>query len=98
MRVANKRYAAYTVNIMRPSEWGNPYSHLGYGLGLNKVKSRSEAIELFAILFYSEEFADRRRRLLDFPSEAILGCCCAPKACHGDIISGYFNAKKLNLF
>ena len=93
MKVVNKNYEVHDVNIMRPSEWGNPFSHLGYGTGLNRVKTREEAVARFAELFYSEQYRDRRRRLLSFPANLRLGCCCKPKACHGDIIAGYFNWK-----
>ena len=94
VKVVNKNYDIYDINIMRPSEWGNPFSHLGYGTGLNRVKTREEAVARFAELFYSDEYRDKRRRLLSFPSDFRLGCCCSPKLCHGEIIAGYFNWKK----
>jgi len=97
VKVVNKNYEVHDVNIMRPSEWGNPFSHLGYGTGLNRVKTREEAIARYAELFYSEEYRDRRRRLLQFPNEARLGCVCRPKPCHVEIIAGYYNWRHMGL-
>ena len=97
MRVVNRNYESCNLNIVRPSEWGNPFTHLGYGTGVNLVKTREEAIARYAELFYSREYADKRRRLLDFPADTKLGCCCSPKSCHGEIIAGYFNAKQIGL-
>lgn len=93
MRVVNKNYNMSDMNIMRPSEWGNPFTHLGYGTGLNRVKTRTEAVARFAELFYSEDYRDARRRLLQLPENTRLGCVCIPKLCHGEIIAGYYNWK-----
>lgn len=73
MKVVHRR-DPHTVYIGRPGPFGNPFSKY----------SRRKNIILF------ERHARQNQKLLDLiralPAEAILGCWCAPRPCHGDVI------------
>jgi len=67
----------YDVYIGRPSKWGNPFS-------IGKHGTREEVIEL-----YRRYVLAKREMLLAIRAELkgkILGCWCAPLACHGDVL------------
>lgn len=71
----------YDVYIGRPSKWGNPFSVVEYG--------REEAIGLY------EAWLETKPALLAALPELrgkALGCWCAPRACHGDVLSRLANA------
>jgi hypothetical protein len=79
-RVVHYERENFDVYIGRPSKFGNPYRVRG-------EKNRAAAIKAF------EEYA--RRAITRDPklAEAIrglygktLGCWCAPRACHGDVL------------
>lgn len=68
------------VNIMRGTPFGNPFE-------IGKAGDRAEVIEkyrhwLWARIKADEAFADQVRQL----HGRDLFCCCAPKACHGDVL------------
>ncbi len=75
-RIVNRRDTdKYNLSIMRPGKWGNPFSVEDYG--------REQAIKLFEI--------NLRRRpdlIAALPELAgkILGCCCFPLQCHGEVL------------
>lgn len=75
---------AGAVNIMRPSKWANPYSHLEDSAAEFKVASREEAVKAYArhIMTQPGLIAAARAELKGRDLE----CCCAPAACHGDIL------------
>ena len=84
--VVNLRSSPYDVYIGRPSEFGNPYSVQTHG--------REGCIEL-----YREHFSCRiendlafRTLVLDLAGKR-LGCFCAPKACHGNVIADWVNSQ-----
>lgn len=67
----------YTHYIGRPSILGNPFE-------IGKDGTREEVIAKFERWArYSSEVMEVIERL---PADAVLGCWCAPKACHGDVI------------
>jgi len=78
-----KRNEEYDVFIGRPSQWGNPFSHLPNTLAKYKVSSREEAVDKYRewiltqplLLANLHELRDKR-----------LGCFCAPKLCHGHVL------------
>jgi hypothetical protein len=76
MRVVHCKRDKFTHYIGRPSPLGNPFPVEPYG--------RTKAIELF------EEHARKDGLVLAaikaLPEDAVLGCWCAPEACHGDVI------------
>lgn len=81
MRVVHCRREAYDVYVGRPSVWGNPFREGTDG-------TREEVIAMY------------RDWVMDSPSPAacivrnrlpelrgkVLGCWCAPKACHADVL------------
>jgi len=75
--VVHYKKEPYDVYIGRPSKWGNPFS-----IGMHGT--RKEVIAL-----YKQYVLVRRELLLAIRAELkgkTLGCWCAPKACHGDIL------------
>jgi len=79
----------HDVYIGRPSDFGNPFTHLEYGLAKFKVASREEAIEKFEVwLLAQPELVARVKQEL---KGKVLGCWCAPKKCHGDILARIAN-------
>jgi len=93
-KVANIKKEKYDVYIGRGSIFGNPYTHLPIEktkAGV-QVKNRNEAIEKYREYFYDKielepEFLDEVLRLKD----KVLGCYCAPKACHGNVIAEFLD-------
>lgn len=74
--VVNLADSDYDVYIGRPSKWMNPYI-------IGQDGTRSEVIQKF------EEYIRTQPQLLSQLEELRgkrLGCYCAPKACHGDIL------------
>jgi hypothetical protein len=84
-RVVHFRKEKCDVYIGRPSEWGNPYSHIKDKKTRAEfiVKSREEAVSKY------REWILQQPHLLD-KLESLrgktLGCWCKPKACHGDVL------------
>lgn len=76
-RVVHCKREPYDVYIGRPSKWGNPFE-------IGKDGSRQEVIEKFAVwLMHQPKLVEDARKEL---RGKILGCWCAPKRCHGDIL------------
>jgi hypothetical protein len=94
----NLNYEFYDVRVARPSIWGNPYTHLPYGKGQFKVKTREEAVYMFALYWYADAQKYLRRESLRLPSNSKLGCVCGPLACHAHVIAGYINWKLKEAF
>lgn len=86
-KVVHCNKSPYDVYIGRPSKWGNPYTHKKDSTTLAKfvVSSREEAIESYRIWITE---GDGRHLLKDLGElkGKTLGCFCAPKQCHGDIL------------
>lgn len=76
------------VNIMRPSIWGNPFSHLEFAkhhMAMTWVPDREQAVREFESWLLNErpdlvKLAKRKLKGKD------LVCCCKPAACHGDVL------------
>lgn len=69
----------YDVYIGRPGIWGNPYE-------IGKDGTREEVIAKYeAHLLSSPELMARLPELRG----KVLGCWCAPQACHGDVLAKY---------
>lgn len=85
MTVLNKyhhggKVPAGAVDVMRGSPFGNPFV-------IGRDGDRAEVVRryrgwLWARLQADSEFADRVRAL----HGRNLCCCCAPKACHADVL------------
>jgi hypothetical protein len=75
-RVVNIRHEPYDVLIMRPTKWGNPFIAGKHG-------SREQVIRMY------EAHVRNSPLLMDALPDLRgkrLGCCCRPKACHGDVL------------
>lgn len=83
MKVVHCKREAHDVYIGRPSKWGNSWSHLEQSLARYTCETREEAISKY------EEWIRQRSELMDALPEIagkVLGCWCAPKSCHGDVL------------
>ena len=74
-----------SVNIMRGSEFGNPY-RIGLHGGRAAVIEKYEAY-LIKRVAADPEFAEKVRNLVGQD----LCCCCKPEACHGDVLERVAN-------
>lgn len=93
-KVVNIKKEKCDVYCGRGSKFGNPYTHLPLEgtKALFQVKTVEEAIDKYREDFYNrietdQEFLDDVLRLKD----KRLGCYCAPKSCHVDIIAEFLN-------
>jgi hypothetical protein len=79
--VANKRVDRYDIDITRSGKWGNPFV-----IGVNG--SRSECIEQFRnwLIFNGTLVRD----IAELTGKR-LGCVCAPKSCHGEVLAQMAN-------
>lgn len=76
MKVVHCKRAPYDIYIGRPSKWGNPFA-----IGVDG--NRAEVIRKY------EEWIRTRPHLMADLHELrgkVLGCWCAPKPCHGDVL------------
>jgi hypothetical protein len=81
--VVHCKRSPYDAYIGRPSKWGNPFSHLPNTLAQYRVANREEAIRSY------EAWLKSQPELLAALPELrgkVLGCWCAPQACHGDVL------------
>jgi len=71
------------VLIMRPSRWGNPFM-IGARSSLWTARDPSEAVGKY------EAWLKQQAELLNALHELrgkVLGCCCAPRKCHGYVLA-----------
>jgi len=79
-RVVHCKREAYEVYIGRPGPWGNPFR-------VEDEAGRGAAVERFRAWGERQPwFVDAVRREL---AGATLGCWCAPRACHGDVLAAW---------
>jgi len=80
--VVNCYKAKYDVYIGRPSKFGNPFV-------IGKDGTREEVIVKYRDWLYNRpELMEEVKTTL---RGKILGCFCAPKICHGDILAELAN-------
>jgi len=80
--VVHVKKEPYDVYIGRGSKWGNPYI-------IGRDGDREEVIEK-----YRQYIVMRRKDLLNSLEEIKgkrLGCWCAPKKCHGNVLIDLIN-------
>lgn len=83
------RREPHDVYVGRPSIWGNPFSHLPNSKAEFRVASREEAIQRFEAWIQTQpELIERAKKEL---RGKILGCWCAPQACHGEVLARIAN-------
>ena len=78
----------HDVSIMRPFKWQNPYK-----IGVDGT--RNQVLAKFEIWLRSN---DKLMNDLDELKGEVLGCCCPPKKCHGEIIIKLINEKDRSEF
>jgi hypothetical protein len=85
-RVVHCKREKYDVYIGRPGKWGNPFVLSG-----DSPSIREQAIRQYEEWIRTEPklMADARRELRG----KVLGCWCAPRACHGDVLARIANAE-----
>lgn len=74
--VVHCKKAPYDVYVGRPSKWGNPFT-------IGRDGTRAEVIVKY------EQWLDEQPELMDDLPELhgkVLGCWCAPAACHADVL------------
>lgn len=81
-KVVHCKRSEYDVYIGRPGPFGNPFT-------IGKDGSREEVVEKYAewVLTQPELLAKIKAEL----NGKVLGCWCAPKLCHGDILTELAN-------
>lgn len=81
MKVVHCKKEKYDVYIGRPSKWGNPFE-------IGKDGTREEVIEKYRHWVSSQKLPFEELK------GKVLGCWCAPKACHGDILMELANEQR----
>ena len=78
-KVVHCKKEPYDVYIGRGSKWGNPFKIGEHG-------TREEVI-----MYYRAHLLDcpEKLNLLHELKGKTLGCWCAPKACHGDVLAEF---------
>ncbi len=87
MRVVHCKKEPFDVYIGRPSAWGNPFTDDPKVAGKETtvlVESCEKAIELYEI-YIRDRLANGRLDITQIIGKT-LGCWCAPKPCHGDVL------------
>ena len=80
-RVVHCKKEPYDVYIGRPSKWGNPFE-------IGKDGSRETVIlKYYEYLLTSPSLMAEITELIG----KVLGCWCAPRPCHGDILADLAN-------
>ena len=76
-RVVHCKREPYDVYIGRPSAWGNPFE-------IGAAGTREEVIDKYRkyVMRCPDRVANIKRELRG----KVLGCWCAPKPCHGDVL------------
>lgn len=87
--VVHCKKAPYDVYIGRPSDWGNPFTHKTGTLAASQVSTREEAVASYERwLLAQPALVERAKREL---RGKVLGCWCAPQACHGEVLARVAN-------
>jgi len=76
-RVVHCKRAPYDVYIGRPSKWGNPFE-------IGRDGTREQVIEKYRAWILTQPHL---MAALPELRGKVLGCWCAPKACHGDVLA-----------
>lgn len=82
-QVVHCKHAPYEVYIGRPSKWGNPFV-----IGRDGVREQ-------VIAKYRAWVVEQPELMAALPElrGKVLGCWCAPDACHGDVLVELSNRK-----
>lgn len=90
MKVVHCKKAKFDVYIGRPSKWGNPFQIGVHG-------NRQEVITMYKAWLWKQlkSNAITNEEILELDGK-VLGCWCAPQACHGDVLIAAINYLKEN--
>jgi len=83
LRVVHCKRAPYDVYIGRPSKWGNPFI-------IGRDGTRAQVIAEYRAWLLKQPALLASLAELD---GRVLGCWCAPQACHGDVLIELRNAQ-----
>jgi hypothetical protein len=83
-RVVHCKRERHHVYIGRPSKWGNPFV-------VGRDGTRGECIELYELWVRENEAL---MAALGELHGKVLGCWCAPRTCHGDVLVRLANASR----
>jgi hypothetical protein len=91
-RVVHCQREPYDVYIGRPSDWGNPFTHIKDRSTKAEfiVRNREEAISKYRAWLISQP--EMLKKLEELRGKT-LGCWCKPKSCHGDVIIELLNSR-----
>lgn len=81
-RVVHCKRQPYDVYVGRPSKWGNPFV-------LKRELDRAAVIEQYRAWIVQQP--DLMAVLGELRGK-VLGCWCAPRACHGDVLVALVDA------
>lgn len=84
-KVVHVYNSRYDIDIRRPGQWGNPFI-------IGKDGTRDEVIAKYRTWITTSPDAEELRRKLPTLQGRILGCCCKPKKCHGDVLVELVNS------
>ena len=85
-KVVHCKKDTYDVYIGRGGKWGNPFV-------IGKDGTRSEVIEKYRLWIKTQP--DLMNSLHELRGK-VLGCWCAPDACHGDVLMELINKMGLS--
>ena len=82
------------IYVGRPTMYGNPFTHLGFGNGIVRVETREESVRLYrgwvegrvTPVQYPLLPAPPTKRAIQALRGKDLICWCAPLACHADVL------------
>lgn len=88
MKIVNRRTLEYTHYIGRGSIFGNPFMIGRDGNREEVIKKYGKWIQkqIYKPGYHTSGYLPIGQAIYDLPENAVLGCFCAPLACHGNII------------
>lgn len=93
VNIHHKKAFDVYVGRGKGSSFGNPYSHMESTSAQFKVATREESIQRYKVWLLSQpDLVARVKR--DLRGKR-LGCWCAPKPCHADILAEIANADSI---
>jgi len=88
-RVVHCKKSAYDVYIGRPSQFGNPFPLDNPG----DKRERAAVIDQYRVYFEQRVSEDGEFRAAVARLRGLrLGCWCAPRPCHGDVIAAWLDS------
>lgn len=85
-RVVHCKREPYDVLIDRTTKWGNPWRIGSHG-------TRADVIRKYRAWLMEDRQADLRDEVRRVLRGKTLGCWCAPRPCHGDVLLEIANDK-----